>query len=96
MLAAHVDIGPVQVVVLEPELTIGERARRSHGPGSTVHRLVVNLVRLGFLAHDQPTTAIDSDLLLVEFGTIGLSRMGLRDRARPKIERLISETRKVV
>ena len=48
VLAAHVDIGPVQVLVLEPELTIGERARRSHCPGSTVHRLVVNLVRLGF------------------------------------------------
>jgi len=27
----------------EPELTIGELARRSHLPRSTVHRLVVNL-----------------------------------------------------
>ena len=61
-----------------------------------MHRLVVNLVRLGFLVRDQPTTAIDSDLLLAEFGTIGLSRMGLRDRARPKIDRLISETREVL
>src|SRR5216683_7638425 len=34
----------------EPELTIGDLARRSNLPRSTVHRLVVNLMRLGFLA----------------------------------------------
>ncbi len=39
----------------EPELTIGDLARRSHLPRSTVHRLVVNLVRLSFLSRNPQT-----------------------------------------
>jgi IclR family transcriptional regulator, KDG regulon repressor len=80
----------------EPELSIGELARRSHLPRSTVHRLVVNLVRLGFLARDQQTDRYRLGLLLAELGTIALSRMGLREKARPIMDRLADETGEVV
>ena len=80
----------------EPELTIGELARRSHLPRSTVHRLVVNLLRLGFLARDSGSERYRLGLLLAELGTIALSRMGLREKARPIMERLADETGEVV
>jgi IclR family transcriptional regulator, KDG regulon repressor len=60
----------------EPELTIGDLARRSNLPRSTVHRLVVNLVRLGFLTRDARSERYRLGLLLAELGTIALSRMG--------------------
>jgi DNA-binding IclR family transcriptional regulator len=82
--------------VIEPELTIGELARRSHLPRSTVHRLVVNLVRLGFLARDTQADRYRLGLLLAELGTVALSRMGLREKARPIMERLAEETGEVV
>ncbi len=80
----------------EPELTIGELARRSHLPRSTVHRLVVNLLRLGFLARDSGSERYRLGLLLAELGTIALSRMGLREKARPIMARLAHETGEVV
>ena len=48
----------------EPELTIGELARRSHLPRSTAHRLVVNLLRLGFLARGPHSERYRLGLLL--------------------------------
>jgi DNA-binding IclR family transcriptional regulator len=80
----------------EPELTIGELARRSNLPRSTVHRLVVNLLHLGFLARDARSERYRLGLLLAELGTIALSRMGLREKARPIMERLAGETGEVV
>jgi len=80
----------------EPELSIGELARRSHLPRSTVHRLVVNLVRLGFLARDAQSERYRLGLLLAELGTIAVSRMGVREKARPTMERLADETGEVV
>src|SRR6266852_5212970 len=80
----------------EPELTIGELARRSHLPRSTVHRLVVNLLRLGFLARNPHSERYRLGLLLAELGTIALGRMGLREKARPIMERLAAETGEVV
>jgi len=80
----------------EPELTIGELARRNNLPRSTVHRLVVNLMRLGFLARDARTERYRLGLLLAELGTIALSRMGLREKARPIMVRLAEQTGEVV
>ena len=80
----------------EPELSIGDLARRSNLPRSTVHRLVVNLMRLGFLARDTRTERYRLGLLLAELGTIALSRMGLREKARPIMERLAEQTGEVV
>jgi IclR family KDG regulon transcriptional repressor len=80
----------------EPELSIGELARRSHLPRSTVHRLVVNLMRLGFLARDSGSERYRLGLWLAELGIIALSRMGLREKARPIMERLADETGEVV
>jgi DNA-binding IclR family transcriptional regulator len=80
----------------EPELTIGELARRSHLPRSTAHRLVVNLLRLGFLARGPHSERYRLGLLLAELGTIALGRMGLREKARPIMERLAAETGEVV
>jgi DNA-binding IclR family transcriptional regulator len=80
----------------EPELTIGDLARRSNLPRSTVHRLVVNLMRLGFLARDSRSERYRLGLLLAELGTIALSRMGLREKARPFMERLAEQTGEVV
>jgi DNA-binding IclR family transcriptional regulator len=80
----------------EPELTIGDLARRSNLPRSTVHRLVVNLTRLGFLARNPHTERYRLGLLLAELGTIALSRMGLREKARPIMERLADETGEVL
>jgi len=80
----------------EPELSIGELARRSRLPRSTVHRLVVNLVRLGFLARDSRSERYRLGLLLAELGTIALSRMGLREKAMPIMEWLAEETGEVV
>lgn len=79
----------------EPELTIGDLARRGGLPRSTVHRLVVNLVRLGFLTRDPRTERYRLGLLLAELGTIALSRMGLREKARPIMARLADETGEV-
>jgi IclR family KDG regulon transcriptional repressor len=79
----------------EPELSIGDLARRGNLPRSTVHRLVVNLVRLGFLTRDPRTERYRLGLLLAELGTIALSRMGLREKARPIMERLADETGEV-
>src|SRR5216683_1323425 len=62
----------------EPELTIGELARRNNLPRSTVHRLVVNLMRLGFLARDARTERYRLGLLLAELVE---GRHGLRLRA---------------
>jgi IclR family KDG regulon transcriptional repressor len=80
----------------EPELSIGDLARRSNLPRSTVHRLVVNLMRLGFLARDPRSERYRLGLLLAELGTIALSRMGLREKARPFMERLAEQTGEVV
>jgi len=77
-------------------MRIGELARRSHLPRSTVHRLVVNLSRLGFLARDSGAERYRLGLWLAELGTIALSRMGLREKARPIMERLADETGEVV
>jgi IclR family KDG regulon transcriptional repressor len=82
--------------VAEPELSIGDLARRSNLPRSTVHRLVVNLMRLGFLARDSRSERYRLGLLLAELGTIALSRMGLREKARPIMERLAEQTGEVV
>jgi IclR family transcriptional regulator, KDG regulon repressor len=79
----------------EPELTIGDLARRSSLPRSTVHRLVVNLVRLGFLTRDPLTERYRLGLLLAELGTIALSRTGLREKARPIMQRLADDTGEV-
>ena len=80
----------------DPELTIGELARRSNLPRSTVHRLVVNLVRLGFLSRNPRTDRYRLGLLLAELGAIALSRMGLREKARPIMQRLAEQTGEVV
>jgi DNA-binding IclR family transcriptional regulator len=80
----------------DPELTIGDLARRTNLPRSTVHRLVVNLTRLGFLARDARTERYRLGLLLAELGTIALSRMGLREKARPIMERLADQTGEVL
>jgi IclR family acetate operon transcriptional repressor len=80
----------------EPELTIGELARRSGLPRSTVHRLVVNLVRLGFMIRDPHTDRYRLGLLLAELGSIALRQLGLREKARPIMERLAADTGEVV
>jgi DNA-binding IclR family transcriptional regulator len=80
----------------DPELTIGELARRGNLPRSTVHRLVVNLVRLGLLSRNPRTDRYRLGLLLAELGTISLSRLGLREKARPIMERLAEQTGEVV
>lgn len=80
----------------DPELTIGELARRGNLPRSTVHRLVVNLVRLGLLSRNPRTERYRLGLLLAELGAISLSRLGLREKARPVMERLAEQTGEVV
>jgi IclR family transcriptional regulator, KDG regulon repressor len=80
----------------QPELTIGELARRSNLPRSTVHRLAVNLARLGFLTRDPRTERYRLGLLFAELGSVALSRMGLREKARPIMTRLAEETGEVV
>ena len=80
----------------QPALTIGEIARRCGLPRSTVHRLVVNLVRLGFLARDPLTDHYRLGLLMVELGAIALSRLDLRERAMPAMERLAERTGEAV
>lgn len=80
----------------QPELTIGDLARRSKLPRSTVHRLAVNLARLGFLTRDARTDRYRLGLLFAELGTVALSRMGLRDKARPVMTRLAEQTGEVV
>jgi IclR family transcriptional regulator, KDG regulon repressor len=80
----------------QPELTISELARRTNLPRSTVHRLAANLTRLGFLNRDARTERYRLGLLLAQLGTIALSRLGLREKARPVMERLADQTGEVV
>jgi DNA-binding IclR family transcriptional regulator len=80
----------------QPELTIGDLARRSKLPRSTVHRLAVNLARLGFLTRDARSDRYRLGLLFAELGSVALSRMGLRETARPIMTRLAEQTGEVV
>jgi IclR family KDG regulon transcriptional repressor len=82
--------------VEEPELSIAELARRTRLPRSTVHRIVVNLLRLGFVARSPRAEVYRLGLRLVELGAIALSQLDLRKEARPTMERLAARTGEAV
>jgi DNA-binding IclR family transcriptional regulator len=82
--------------VEEPELSIAELARRTHLPRSTVHRIVVNLLRLGFVSRNPRAEVYRLGLRLVELGAIALSQLDLRKEARPTMERLAAQTGEAV
>jgi len=73
-------------------LTIGDLSRRTSLPRSTVHRLVVNLVRLGLLTRDPLTDRYRLGLMLARLGNVALGQRQIRDVARPIMERLVRAT----
>jgi IclR family acetate operon transcriptional repressor len=75
--------------VERPTQTIGEMSRRTALPRSTVHRLVVNLVRLGLLARDPVNDRYRLGLMLARLGNVALSRRHVGTVARPVMERLV-------
>jgi DNA-binding IclR family transcriptional regulator len=79
-----------------PELSIGQIAKGTRLPRSTVHRIVVNLVQLGFLTRNPSTDGYGLGLRLVELGAIALSQLDLRKVARPAMERLVAQTGEAV
>lgn len=79
-----------------PALTMGQIVQHSGLPRSTAHRLVVNLLRLGFLSRDPQTDTYRLGLLLAELGAVALSGLDLRQRARPVMERLATQTGEAV
>src|SRR5688572_22109289 len=64
-------------------------SRRTALPRSTVHRLVVNLVRLGLLARDPVNDRYRLGLMLARLGNVALSRRHVGTVARPVMERLV-------
>jgi DNA-binding IclR family transcriptional regulator len=79
-----------------PDLTIGEIAQQVELPRSTVHRIVVNLVRLGLLTRDPRTDRYHLGLLLVELGAIAVGSVSLREKALPTMEQLAAQTSEAV
>lgn len=80
----------------EPELSISQIAKRTRLPRSTTHRIVVNLLHLGFLTRKPDTDGYCLGLRLVELGAIALSQLDLRKVARPAMETLAAQTGEAV
>lgn len=100
---------PYQIQVLDRALAIleilsvggrdfplGEIAHRLELHKSTAHRLLMVLERHKLIERNASTGRYRLGLKLFELGTRAVSRLDLRERARPILERLVLETSETV
>jgi DNA-binding IclR family transcriptional regulator len=79
-----------------PDLSLGEVSERLALHKSTVHRLIMVLERHNFVERNSISGRYRLGLKLFELGTKAVSQLGLRERARPFLERLVLETSETV
>lgn len=80
----------------QPSYTLTELSRRLHLHVSTVHRLVVNLVRQGFLEQDPATGGYRLGFRVLRMGLRVLNRLDFRRVADPLLRELNRKTQETV
>jgi len=80
----------------EPPYTLTELSRRLHLHVSTVHRLLVNLVRHGFVEEDTISGGYRLSYRVLRMGLRVLDRLDFRKAALPLLHELNLRTREIV
>lgn len=76
----------------KPSIRVAEAADELNVARSTAHRLLAMLVYRGFAAQNATTRAYHPGPVLIEVGMGALSKMDVRRKARPYLERLVVTT----
>jgi len=79
-----------------PDLSLGEISDRLKLHKSTAHRLIMVLERHKLIERNSVNGRYRLGLKLFELGTRAVSRLDLRERSRPFLERLVLETGETV
>ncbi|HLJ90211.1 MAG TPA: IclR family transcriptional regulator [Candidatus Angelobacter sp.] len=79
-----------------PDLSLGEISEKLGLHKSTAHRLIMVLERHKLIERNSVNGRYRLGLKLFELGTRAVSRLDLRERARPVLERLVLETSETV
>lgn len=79
-----------------PDLSLGEVSERLGLHKSTAHRLIMVLERHKLIERNSVNGRYRLGLKLFELGTRAVSRLDLRERSRPVLERLVLETGETV
>lgn len=79
-----------------PDLSLGEISDKLKLHKSTAHRLIMVLERHKLIERNSISGRYRLGLKLFELGTRAVSRLDLRERARPILERLVLETSETV
>lgn len=82
----------LQIVGERPALRVAEAAELLGVARSTAHRLLSSLRRRGFVMQDRPNGAYRPGPALYEIGLAAVSRIDIREVARPVLEHLRDET----
>jgi IclR family acetate operon transcriptional repressor len=86
----------LQLVGERPALRVAEAAELLGVARSTAHRLLSSLRRRGFVTQDRPNGAYRPGPALYEIGLAAVSRIDIREIARPVLEHLRDETQETV
>ncbi|HEY6308554.1 MAG TPA: IclR family transcriptional regulator [Candidatus Angelobacter sp.] len=98
----HVQVLDRALAVLEtlsadgPDLSLGDISERLGLHKSTAHRLIMVLERHKLIERNSASGRYRLGLKLFELGTKAVSKLDLRERARPFLERLVLETSETV
>ncbi|MBF9127604.1 IclR family transcriptional regulator [Plantactinospora sp. S1510] len=76
----------------KPSIRVAEAANELKVARSTAHRLLAMLVYRGFAAQNATTRAYHPGPVLIEVGMGALSKLDVRRKARPYLERLVATT----
>ncbi|MBE1484476.1 IclR family transcriptional regulator [Plantactinospora solaniradicis] len=76
----------------KPSIRVAEAADELNVARSTAHRLLAMLVYRGFAAQNATTRAYHPGPVLIEVGMGALSKLDVRRKARPYLERLVATT----
>ncbi|GIG91994.1 IclR family transcriptional regulator [Plantactinospora endophytica] len=76
----------------KPSIRVAEAADELNVARSTAHRLLAMLVYRGFAAQNPTTRAYHPGPVLIEVGMGALSKLDVRRKARPYLERLVATT----
>jgi IclR family acetate operon transcriptional repressor len=80
----------------EPPYTLTQLSRRLHLHVSTVHRLLVNLVRHGFVEEDRVSGGYQLSYRVLRMGLRVLDRLDFRQVAQPLLRELNQRTKEAV
>ncbi|MEK7377609.1 MAG: helix-turn-helix domain-containing protein, partial [Candidatus Binatota bacterium] len=65
---------------------LSEISRQTGFPKTTVHRILLTLVRRGFLRKESDTGRYQLTLKFFEVGSTAVSQLGIKDVAKPYLE----------